>query len=133
MRTTTKIVVGGAGCLVIYLIWLRPWHLRWGATAEEVERRRPGDDIVIQPTFNATRGITIMAKPKDIWPWLLQLGSGRAGFYSYDWLDNAGKPSSERILSKFQRISVGDFIPMTPDGKQGMWVKDFKTNGNCSG
>jgi hypothetical protein len=88
----------------------------------------PGDDIVINPTFNATRGITVMTNPEDIWPWLLQLGSKRAGFYSYDWIDNAGMPSAERILPEFQQINIGDFIPMTPDGKQGMWVKDFKTN-----
>jgi hypothetical protein len=128
MRTVTKIILGGVGCLSVYLIWIRPWHLRWGATDEEVERTMPGDDIVNWPTFNATRGITVTANPGDIWPWLLQLGSKRAGFYSYDWIDNAGMPSSERILSEFQQISIGDFIPMTPDGKQGMWVKDFKTN-----
>jgi hypothetical protein len=88
----------------------------------------PGDDVVVQPTFNATRGITVRAKPEEVWPWLLQLWSKRAGFYSYDWIDNAGLPSSERILPEFQQIGTGDFIPMTPDGKQGMWIKDFKSN-----
>lgn len=126
MRTITKIVVGGIGSLAAYLIWVRPWHLKWGATDAEVERRMPGDDIVINPTFNATRGITVMADPEDIWPWLVQLGSKRAGFYSYDWIDNAGLPSAERILPEFQQIRIGDFIPMTPNGKHGMWVKDFK-------
>jgi hypothetical protein len=102
--------------------------LRWGATAEEVERTLPGDEVVIQPTFNATRALTVTARPADIWPWLLQLGSKRAGFYSYDWRDNTGIPSAEYILPEFQHLSRGDFIPMTPDGKQGMWVKDFKTH-----
>jgi hypothetical protein len=128
MRTTTKILLGGVGGLALYLAWIRPWQLRWGATHEEVERTRPGDEVVKQPTFNATRAITVTAKPAEIWPWLLQLGSKRAGFYSYDWIDNAGLPSSDRILPEFQQLSSGDFIPMTPDGKQGMWVKDFKPN-----
>jgi hypothetical protein len=113
----TKIFVGGVGSLAVYLLWIRPWQLRWGATAAEVERTLPGDEVVIQPTFNATRAITITAHPTDIWPWLLQLGSQRAGFYSYDWLDNAGIPSAEHILPEYQQISIGDFIPMTPDGK----------------
>ncbi len=128
MRTTTKFVVGGVGFLAAYLVWIRPWQLRWGATDEEVERAMPGDDVVSCPTFNATRGVTVTGEPQDIWPWLLQLGTKRAGFYSYDRIDNAGIPSSERILPQFQQIKVDDFIPMTPDGKQGMWVKDFKTN-----
>jgi hypothetical protein len=119
---------GAVGAAAAYIWIIRPWHLRWGATDEEVERTMPGDDVVLQPTFNATRGVTITANPEDIWPWLLQLGSKRAGFYSYDWIDNAGIPSSELILPEFQQISLADFIPMTPDGKQGMWVKDFKAN-----
>jgi len=48
----------------------------------------------------------------------------RAGFYSIDWIDNAGIPSSERIIPELQQMNVGDFVPMTPDGKNGMWVKD---------
>lgn len=128
MPSIAKIVVGGVGCLAAYLLWVRPWHLRWGATDEEVKSIMPGDEIVPRPTFNATRGVTVTAKPAEIWPWLLQLGSKRAGFYSYDWIDNAGISSAECILPEFQQIAVDDFIPMTPDGKQGMWVKDFKTN-----
>lgn len=128
MPSIAKIIAGGAGCLAAYLLWVRPWHLRWGATDEEVKSTLPGDDVVIQPTFNATRGVTVKAKPEEIWPWLLQLGSKRAGFYSYDWIDNAGIPSAEHILPEFQQIALDDFVPMTPDGKQGMWVKDFKKN-----
>ncbi|MCL4296665.1 MAG: hypothetical protein KJ077_13090 [Anaerolineae bacterium] len=127
-RTLIRFLGWGAVGAAAYMWVIRPWHLRWGATDEEVERTMPGDDVVLQPTFNATRGVTITANPEDIWPWLLQLGSKRAGFYSYDWVDNAGIPSSECILPEFQQISLADFIPMTPDGKQGMWVKDFKAN-----
>ena len=57
-----------------YLRFIRPWQLRWGATDEEVARAMPGDDVVKQPTFNATRAVTIQARPEEIWPWLVQMG-----------------------------------------------------------
>jgi hypothetical protein len=111
-----------------YLRFIRPWQLRWGATDEEVARAMPGDDVVKYPTFNATRAVTIQARPEEIWPWLLQIGITRAGWYSYDWLDNLSKPSAQRILPQFQHVAVGDLIPMSPDGKAGQWVKAFEPN-----
>jgi hypothetical protein len=120
-------ILGGA-ILGVYLRFIRPWQMRWGATDEEVQRSMPGDDVVKHPTFNATRAVTIQARPEEIWPWLVQIGCTRAGMYSYDWLDNAGIRSAQRILPEFQHLEVGDFIPMTPDGKQGMWVKAFEPN-----
>jgi hypothetical protein len=111
-----------------YLRFIRPWQLRWGATDEEVARAMPGDDVVKHPTFNATRAVTIQARPEEIWPWLVQIGITRAGWYSYDWLDNLGKPSAQRILPQFQHVAVGDVVPISPDGKQGMYVKDFEAN-----
>src|SRR6266567_8479342 len=80
------------------------------------------------PAFNATRAVTIQARPEEIWPWLVQIGITRAGWYSYDWLDNLGKPSAQRILPQFQHVAVGDVVPISPDGKQGMYVKDFEAN-----
>ncbi len=112
----------------VYLRFIRPWQLRWGATDEEVARAMSGDDVVKQPTFNATRAVTIQARPEEIWPWLVQIGITRAGWYSYDWLDNLGKPSAQRILPQFQHVAVGDVVPISPDGKQGMYVKDFEAN-----
>jgi hypothetical protein len=111
-----------------YLRFIRPWQLRWGATDEEVARAMPGDDVVEHPTFNATRAVTIQARPEEIWPWLVQIGIKRAGFYSYDWLDNAGHHSAERIIPELQHLAVGDFIPISLDGKQGQWVKAFEPN-----
>ena len=73
----------------------------------------PGDEVLEQPTFNATRAVTIEATPEEIWPWLVQIGYRRAGFYSYDLLDNDGIPSAERILPEFQRLQVGDLIPLS--------------------
>lgn len=97
--------------LLYYLIY-RPWSLSWGATNEEVNRQMNGDEILEQPTFVATRAISVEASPEDIWPWIIQIGYKRAGFYSYDRLDNDGIPSSNRILPEYQGLQVGDFIPM---------------------
>jgi len=98
--------------VVAYLLVFRPWQLRWGATDEELERAMPGDDLVAEPDLDATRGLTVEARPEDIWPWLTQMGYRRAGFYSYDRLDNAGIPSAERILAEYQDIKIGDEIPL---------------------
>jgi hypothetical protein len=111
-----------------YLLVIRPWQLKWGANERELKIDYPGDSIVKNPDFNAIRGITINAKPSDIWKWIIQIGSQRAGWYSIDWIDNAGKKSSEIIIPEFQNISVGQFIPFTPDQKNGMWVKEFVEN-----
>jgi hypothetical protein len=103
--------------LVLALFWLvyRPWALTWGATAAEVARPMSGDSVVADPTFNATRAVTIDAPPEAVWPWIIQIGYLRAGFYSYDRLDNDGIPSAERILPEFQQLVVGDSIPLTSD------------------
>jgi hypothetical protein len=73
-------VAGGAGLLGAYLRIIRPWMLRWGATDEEIGRPLPGDRLITRPGFKATRAITIAARPEYVWPWLVQLGSGRAGW-----------------------------------------------------
>jgi hypothetical protein len=112
----------------VYLVLLRPRQLRWGAADDEIERPMPGDDIVGKPSFNATRAVTIDAPAENIYPWIVQMGVTRAGWYSYDLLDNLAKPSAESILSEHQNTQVGDVIAMSPDGKQGMRVKDFRKN-----
>ena len=98
----TKISVGVAALAAVtvgvYLRFIRPWQLRWGATDEEVACSLPGDDVVQHATFNATRGVTIQARPEEIWPWVVQMGINRAGWYSYDWIDNLGRPSAQRII-----------------------------------
>lgn len=74
----------------------RRWHTRWGATDAEVSGPVPGDEIVPKASFNATRAITIEAPPEQVWPWIVQMGYRRAGFYTYDLLDNAGYESADR-------------------------------------
>jgi len=113
--------------VLFYLAFFRPWQLRWGATDEEIKRSMPGDDIVEKPSFDATRAVTINAPAEDIYPWIVQMGVNRAGWYSYDLLDNLGRRSAEVILPEHQNIQVGDLNPMSPDGKQGLWVKDFRS------
>jgi hypothetical protein len=102
----------------VYLMVARPYQLRWGATDAEISRPMPGDALSHQPTFLATRAITIEGTPADIWPWLVQMGYGRAGFYGYDILENLGSPrglrSAEAILPELQRPAVGDPLPLTP-------------------
>lgn len=101
----------------VYLIFIRPWHLKWGATNLEVGRNMPGDKLVHNPTFISTRGVTIESSPSEIWPWLVQMGYGRAGFYGYDLIENLGSQrglaSAEAIVPELQKIKVGDDMPIS--------------------
>jgi hypothetical protein len=115
--------LGIAALATSYLLWFRPWQLTWGATPGEVNRPLPGDEVVPRPTFNATRAITIKASPEQVWPWLVQVGVTRAGWYSYDWLDNFRRPSADRIIPELQSLAPGDIIGMSPDGKKGSTVQ----------
>jgi len=87
----------------------RHWHMRWGATDDEVRATMPGDEIVPRASFNATRAIAIDALPGKVWPWIVQMGYRRAGFYTYDIVDNAGYPSADHPLEEYQHFAVGDW------------------------
>jgi len=128
MTTPVIITVISTVLTGLYLLVLRPWQLKWGATDIEIKRTMPGDEIVARPTFNATRSVSINAIAENIYPWIIQMGVTRAGWYSYDLLDNLAKRSAEVILPEYQNIKIGDVIPLSPDGKQGMLVKEFKKN-----
>ena len=110
------LVVVGAGVVAGYVGYHR-WQVRWGATAQEVAERLPGDDVVDRAWWSATRAITIDAAPAQVWPWLVQMGRyTRAGWYSYDWIDNAGRSSADRVVPKLQDLAVGDVLPMSSAG-----------------
>ena len=118
-----KIGIGVAALGVVasgvYLRFIRPWQRRWGATDEEVACAMPGDEEVSQANYLSTRAITIQARATSIWPWLVQMGQGRGGLYSYDWLENLmGLRISnvDQILAEFQHLKVGDIIPLEPGG-----------------
>jgi hypothetical protein len=110
----------------------RRWHVRWGATPAEVAARLPGDDILPHAPYRCTRAITIDAPPEAVWPWLVQVGSRRAGWYSNDLLDNLGHPSAREIVPELQRLEVGQWVPMSPLGPPSevtaFKVADYETN-----
>jgi hypothetical protein len=106
--------------LVTYFLLARPYQLHWGATGEEVKQPMPGDELNLKPTFLATRAITSDGKPEEVWPWLVQMGYKRVGFYGYDIFENLGSPggiaSAQSILPESQGFKVGDEVPISPAG-----------------
>lgn len=116
LKTKTKRIFSGLGIMLLVLILgylaINPWLLRWGAMDEEVARAMPGD----LDHIGWTRAITINASPEQIWPWLVQWGQGRGGWYSYDWLENLfgfDIHTADRILPEFQNLKIGDPICMS--------------------
>jgi hypothetical protein len=107
------------GATFLYRRAVRPWHLRWGASDEEVSTPHLGDELVAQATLVSTRAVTIDAPPEDVWPWLVQLGQGRGGFYTYDRLENLFRldiHSADRIVPELQQLEVGDVVALAPSG-----------------
>lgn len=111
--------VAAAAVAAGYVLAVRPRLLRWGATPQEAAGPLPGDELVPGPRLQSTRAVSITAPPGAVWPWLVQMGSGRGGMYSYDALENmAGlnMHSADRILPEFQQLAVGDVVPLSPNG-----------------
>ncbi|MCU1461112.1 MAG: hypothetical protein JWO37_1187 [Acidimicrobiales bacterium] len=92
----------------------RTWHTHWGATPDEITSELPGDTLLPHAQFRSTRAITIDAPPEAVWPWLVQVGCLRAGFYSNDLLDNLAYPSATTIRPDLQHLEVGQWVPMSP-------------------
>ena len=115
-RPTAAAVRGVALATALTAAAATPAVARALCRASSRERRRPmpGDAIVPDPMLAATQAITIDAPPRRVWPWLAQLGAGRAGWYSYDRIDNGGRPSAETILPECQHVAPGDVLPATP-------------------
>jgi hypothetical protein len=111
--------VGLAGVVVSGVLSRRPVR----PLGDEARRPLPGDELVPGAKVRWTHGIAIRARPTEIWPWLLQMGCRRAGWYSYDGLDNGGVPSADRIVAELQRVEVGDIFPMTPTADDGFVVR----------
>ena len=99
-----------------YALSIRPRLLSWGATGEEVQGAYPGAGLIPGGERSGTMAVTIDAPPSRVWPWLVQMGCDRAGWYSWDRLDNGGVPSADRIHPEWQAISVGDRLASTPSG-----------------
>lgn len=103
--------------MAAYIYVARPYQLHWGAKTVEINRSMPGDERRGNSAFLATRAITIEDTPENIWPWLVQMGYGRAGFYGYDIIENLGSTrgirSADRILPEFQNFKLGDEVPLS--------------------
>jgi hypothetical protein len=114
-------VVGVAGLggilAVLYAGWARPRMLRWGATAEEVAAAFPGAEIVPGGVRGATMATTLDAPPEQVWPWLIQMGQDRAGWYSWDGLDNFGRRSAWSLYPEWQQVGVGDQVVAKPENR----------------
>lgn len=113
-------LAGGAAAAIAgaYLLLMRPRMLRWGATEEEARRRLPGEGVVPDARRDpSTMAVTIDAPPERVWPWLVQMGCDRAGWYSYDRLDNAGRPSAETVVPEWQNIQMGDRLTAGSSGR----------------
>lgn len=107
---------------------LRPLYARWGASDDEVAAAMPGDAIVSTPTLQSTRAIDIAAAVADVWPWLLQLGYGRGGLYSYEGLENligCDMVNADTILPEHQHLAPGDRVRMGPPGYPSFRVVDL--------
>ena len=126
-RTRAAALWGGAALaagLGTYPLFFRRWCLTWGARPDEVSRQLPGDDLLADAGIVATRAITIDAPPAAVWPRLVQMGSGRGGVYTYDWIENLfglDMHSTREILPQFQDVRAGDEFPLGP-GRPAMRV-----------
>jgi len=122
-----RIIVGGS---IVAAGWatyagVRRWRATWGVVPDEADRRLPGDDLVPSARSSDTRGITIDAPPELVWPWLVQMGYRRGGWYSIDQLDMRGA-SANRIVDDWQTLALGDVMPTHPGG--GFAVKALEPN-----
>jgi hypothetical protein len=116
-RRTLAVAASVAAVLGVpaHLLFFRRRLLNWGAREDEVAATLPGDDLLADAGLVTTRAITVDAPPEDIWPWLVQMGSGRGGAYSYDWIENLlglDMHSATEILPEYQDLKVGDELPM---------------------
>ncbi|PKN93610.1 MAG: hypothetical protein CVU44_09695 [Chloroflexi bacterium HGW-Chloroflexi-6] len=111
------IFAGLVALVVITAVLLTPWMDRWGATDAEIQATFPGDELVKNPASFLNRAITIQAQPEQIYPWLLQIGADKGGWYSYDWLEtlaNCPNTNADRIHDEWQGLTVGDEVKMCP-------------------
>lgn len=123
MHIRRKLYALAAGAIAAevaaYLLW-RPRMLRWGATDEEASEALPGDDHTPHPRTQSTRAVTIDAPPERVWPWLMQMGIGRGGFYTHDWVERLlfharyveGRHSATRIHPELPPLKAGGTVPM---------------------
>ncbi len=116
--------------ILFYLTVVRHWYCTWGATSEEFHRKMPEDESTPVPSVYMTHAIDINAAPEDVWPWLLQMGQGRGGFYSYDRLERLfgfGIHNVYDLRPEFQNLKEGDHVKLHKNG-MGVTVKTLEEN-----
>ena len=108
--------IAAVAAVAAFGIWrCTRWWRTWGVRPVDSTVALPGDELIEDAQASDTRGITIAAPPEAVWPWLVQMGYGRAGWYSYDRLDMKGS-SADRILPEHQGLAVGDVVPTDSSG-----------------
>jgi hypothetical protein len=124
IRAAITLLAVFAAVGVTYHFALRGWCLRWGTTPAEVHATLPGDGLFPVYAGEATHAITIQASSQRVWPWLMQIGQDRSGFYSYTFLENlvgCDMPKVERLMPDWKTRAVGETVwfatPRRFDGK----------------
>jgi hypothetical protein len=130
MAIVRKVASAASVAASAYAFWVRPRLWRWGATDEEVTQPYPRADLVPEGERAATMAVTIDAPSDQIWPWLVQMGGDRGGWYSWDRLDNGGRPSAREIHPEWQGLALGDYVKYwTRRGPVDAWeVAALETN-----
>ena len=119
-KATLAGLAAGVALGIAYDRILRPCHLHWGMTSDELGRTWPGDELVPIATSDASHAVTINAPASQVWPWIVQIGQDRAGFYSYTQLENlvgCKMRNTDQIVPEWQQRKVGDMVWMTPKEK----------------
>jgi proline iminopeptidase len=114
--------------LTLYTRRLRPTMLTWGATPEETAAAYPGDELVSDADGTSTMATTLPAPPEKVWPWLVQMGGDRAGWYSWDRLDHFGEPSADHVVPEWQDLKEGQRLPSVQDGRAWFTVARLEPN-----
>ena len=118
-KVRVALAAGALLAVVASAPWARRRYLTWGATPAEAAGPLPGDELLPTAALVSTRAVTVAAPPAAVWPWLVQLGSGRGGAYTYDWIENLfglDMHSADVILPQFQQLAVGDTLPLGAAG-----------------
>jgi proline iminopeptidase len=118
MAMARKFVTGVGVAAGVYGWWVRPRLMRWGATEAEATGPFSGAEVVLNGRRSSTMAVTIDASPEQVWPWLVQLGWDRGGWYSWDRLDNAGRPSATEVHPEWQNVAVGDQLSFWALGRR---------------
>lgn len=112
--------IGGAVLIAVHGILTKPlrrWRTTWGATATEAAAALPGDELIANPTWGYTHAVTVDAPPDAVWPWIVQMGQGRGGFYSYVGLENligCRMRNTDKVLRDCQNLDTGDEVRLHP-------------------